>query len=147
LGARVDGVDPRVDGPWRSGDLDAVLPGADAVTLHASLTESSRGLIDTARLDRLPAHAVVVNTARGELLDLEAAVTRVRDGRLGGLVADVFPVEPYPRLAELAHERVWTTPHSAGFVHDLGARVAEGVRAALSAWVIDGTVPYRVTSA
>jgi phosphoglycerate dehydrogenase-like enzyme len=141
FGAAPIGVDPAYGTP----DLDDVLDEADAVTLHCSLTKSSRGLLGSARLDRLAPHAVVVNTSRGEVLDVEAAVARVRDGRLRGLACDVFPVEPYPALAAgAAVPGVLFTPHSAGFVRDLGQRVARGVIAALSAWVSGDPLPHRV---
>ncbi len=142
MGARVFGVDPLLPEAPR---LEDVLPGADAVTLHCSLTESSRNLLSRERLALLPSHAVMVNTARGDVLDLEAALERVKSGRLRGLAVDVFPEEPWPGLAEAAAiPGVLLTPHSAGFVVDLGRKVAEGVGKALAAWK-NGEVPaYRV---
>lgn len=145
LGAEVVGVDPHVLSPWRRGTLDDVLPSLDALTLHCALSPTSRALLGPDRLDRLPGHAVVVNTARGEVLDVEAAVARVRDGRLRGLACDVFPAEPYPRLADGAVPGVWFTPHAAGFVHDLGRRVADELRAALGAWARGEPPPHVVS--
>jgi len=146
LGARVLGVDPdvRLPGVERV-DLHTALAAADAVTLHCSLTPTSRGLVGADALDRLRPHAVVVNTSRGEVLDVETAVARVRDGRLRGLACDVFPVEPYARLAATADlPAVWFTPHSAGYTADLGERVADGVSRALAAWVRGEDLPHRV---
>lgn len=145
LGATVHGVDPAgVPAPARPVVLDAGLAGCDAVTLHCSLTPSSRGLLSAARLDRLRPHAVVVNTARGGSLDVDAAVARVADGRLGGLGVDVFPDEPWPRMGAQAGARVLLTPHGAGYTDDLGERVARSVEAALEAWVAGGELPHRV---
>jgi phosphoglycerate dehydrogenase-like enzyme len=142
FGARVRGVDPGVDGAWT---IDDALVGADALTLHCALTPTSRGLLSATRLATLGAHAVVVNTARGECLDLDAAVDAVAGGRLRGVASDVFPVEPYPRLAsQAAVPGVWLSPHSAGFTHDLGARVASEVIASVAAWIAAGTVPSKV---
>lgn len=143
LGADVIGVDPYAapGGPT----LDEVLADADAVTLHCALSPSSRGLLSGERLGRLPRHAVVVNTARGESLDVEAAVERVATGTLGGLAVDVFPIEPYPHLARGQRiPGVMFTPHSAGYTHDLGARVAQGVYDALSAWCRGAPLPFDV---
>lgn len=136
LGAEVLGVDPvGVPGHVRRCAIDEALRAADAVTLHCSLTESSRGLLSGERLSMLAPHAVVVNTARGEVLDVRAAVERVREARLAGLAADVFPVEPYPGLAAgAAVPGVVFTPHSAGYTVDLGRRVAQGVIGALTQW-------------
>lgn len=145
LGAHPVGIDPLgVPEGVEPGDLGA-LAGCDAVTLHCSLTPASRGLLSATRLDQLGPHAVVVNTARGEVLDVEAAVQRVRDGRLRGLAVDVFPVEPYPALAAgAAVPGVVFTPHASGYTRGLGARVADGVLAALGAWVEGRPLPYRV---
>lgn len=108
----------------------------DALTVHCSLSSTSRSLIDAAALDRLPSHAVVVNTARGDVLNIADAVERVRSGRLRGVGCDVFPVEPYPELAGAGQvEGVWLSPHASGYTHDLGDRVAESVAVALEAWV------------
>jgi phosphoglycerate dehydrogenase-like enzyme len=145
LGATVLGVDPyRPD--RATSTLDDALPGADAVTLHCSLTPTSRGLLDAQRLARLPAHAVVVNTARGDVLDLDAALAAVGAGRLRGLAADVFPVEPYPRLADGAAPGVLFTPHASGYTAGLGARIAAEVGATLRAHV-DGRPPPNAVSA
>lgn len=146
LGAHVLGVDPAgVPAGVEAATLDEALVRSDAVTLHCSLTPTSRGLVGGRALDRLAPHAVVVNTARGAVLDVEAAVERVRSGRLRGLASDVFPEEPYPRLAVgAAVPGVWLTPHSAGYTADLGERVARGVVEALAAWVAGTPLPYRL---
>ncbi len=142
FGAQVRGVDPAIEGAWA---LDDALAGADAITLHCALTPTSRGLMDAPRLAALGAHAVVVNTARGECLDLDAAVDAVAHGRLRGVASDVFPVEPYPQLAaQAAVPGVWLSPHSAGFTHGLGSRVAAEVVASVAEWIATGTVPAKV---
>jgi len=146
LGAAVVGVDPFAADPGRPvHDLDEVLPTLDAITLHCQLTPSSRGLLSADRLARLPRHAVVVNTSRGEVLDVRAAVDAVRDGRLRALACDVFPEEPWPHLAQMAAvEGVSLTPHASGHVHDLGARVAREVAESLRAWVSGRPLPARI---
>jgi D-3-phosphoglycerate dehydrogenase len=145
LGAEVLGVDPAgVPAGVRAIALADGLHVADVVTLHCELTQSSRGILSAAALDALPAHAVVVNSARGAVLDVDAAVARVRDGRLRGLAVDVFPVEPWPGLAAAAIPGVILAPHAAGYTAGLGARVADGVTAALAAWVAGAPVPWAI---
>jgi phosphoglycerate dehydrogenase-like enzyme len=146
LGAEVLGVDPAgVPSPARAVDLQTALPSVDSVTVHCSLGPTSRDLLSADRLARLPAHGVVVNTARGEVLDVRAAVALVRAGRLRGLAVDVFPVEPYPDLAAAAAlPQVWFTPHGAGYTVDLGRKVAEGLAATVAAWRHGRAVPYPV---
>ena len=145
LGAEVLGIDPHVDLPGiESATLEDALPRLDALTLHASLPPEARGLVGRAELERLPRGAIVVNTARGDLLDPMAAAELVRAGHLGGLACDVFPAEPWPHLAEHAAPDVLLTPHASGFTHDLGRRVSEDVEAALTAWVEGRELPWRV---
>jgi phosphoglycerate dehydrogenase-like enzyme len=99
----------RVVGPAA---LDAELAAADIVVLAAPLTNTTAGLLDAARLDRLPAEAIVVNVARGSLLDEAALAERVRAGQLRGAVLDVFSVEPLPADSPLwGIPAVLLTPH------------------------------------
>ncbi|HVV81984.1 MAG TPA: NAD(P)-dependent oxidoreductase [Kofleriaceae bacterium] len=95
--------------------LLAALAAADAVSLHCPLTPRTRGLIDAEALAALPAHAIVVNVARGPIVDraaLEAALAR---GHLGGVGLDVFWQEPWdPRDPLFAHPKVVTLPHVGG---------------------------------
>ena len=82
------------------------------VVLAAPLTSNTAGLLDGKRLDLLPRSAIVVNVARGALLDEEALVVRLRDGRLRGAVLDVFREEPLGTFSPLWQLRqVLITPH------------------------------------
>ncbi|MEM7789752.1 MAG: NAD(P)-dependent oxidoreductase, partial [Bacteroidota bacterium] len=146
FGARVWGCDPAgVPSGVRSVDLDRALSQVDAVTLHCALTSETRGLLSANRIGRLQSHAVLVNTARGRLLDVDAAVAAMREGALGGLAVDVFPDEPWPGLqAAAAVPGVWLTPHAAGVDRSLGERVANEVGASLEAWASGQPLPHPV---
>ncbi len=103
--ARVIGVDA----------IDFALPSADVVVLAAPLTALSRGVLDARRLALLPASAIVVNVARGALMDEEALVAALDSGRLRGAYLDVFRREPLPETNVLwTHPRVLITPHVSG---------------------------------
>ncbi|GAC1516321.1 MAG: D-2-hydroxyacid dehydrogenase [Gemmatimonadaceae bacterium] len=106
------GVPPgfsRVCGPE---GLDAELPGADVVVLTAPLTAATRELMTAARLRTLPAGAIVVNVARGALVDEVELVALIRAKRLRGAVLDVFRHEPLPSDSPLWRVReVLLTPH------------------------------------
>ena len=94
--------------------LDAVLRDADVVVLACPLTEETRGLLSRQRIDALPAGAVVVNVARGQVLDEAALVDALVSGHLGGAALDVFDVEPLPAASPLWDlENVLVSPHSA----------------------------------
>lgn len=106
---------------------------ADILTLHCSLTESSRKLVDAAALARMKPGALLINTARGECVDLAAVLT---DERLAGCGLDVFDREPPPDLADLAlRENVLITPHSAGYHAGLGAAITREVLATIGAFL------------
>jgi phosphoglycerate dehydrogenase-like enzyme len=146
LGCTVWGTDPAgVPEGVVAVDLDEGLSGAGAVTVHCALSPTSRGLLSADRIARMRPDAVLVNTARGDVVDPEAAVRAVREERLAGFACDVFPTEPYPRLAEgAAVEGVWFTPHASGYTQGLGRRVAEGVAQGLAAWKEGRPQPYAV---
>ena len=120
LGARVTGVRRRVElGPPPGfervvalSELDRELPKHDVVVLAAPLTPDTAGLLTAARLDLLPPSAIVVNVARGAMIDDSALVDRLQRGRLRGAVLDVFREEPLAATSPLWHLRqVLLTPH------------------------------------
>jgi lactate dehydrogenase-like 2-hydroxyacid dehydrogenase len=92
-------------------ELDDLLAQADVVTLHVPLTAATHHLIGAAALARMKPTALLVNTARGGVVDTDALVEALRAGRIGGAALDVFEDEPSvdPRLLEL--EQVVLTPH------------------------------------
>ena len=99
----------RIVGPQ---SVDAELPAADVVVLTAPQTEATRGLLTRERLDLLPPHAIVVNVARGALLDETALAERLEKGRLRGAVLDVFQREPLAPESPLWQLRsALVTPH------------------------------------
>lgn len=76
--------------------LEVVLSQADIISLHLALTPETRGIIGAQALDRLRPGAVVINTARGALIDEAELVARLNDGRIAGAGIDVFEIEPLP---------------------------------------------------
>jgi glycerate dehydrogenase len=75
-------------------DLDELLPRLDVLSLHCPLTTQTTGLIGAPQLARMKRDAVLVNTARGGLVDAQALADALRGGRLGGAAIDVLPQEP-----------------------------------------------------
>ncbi len=146
-GARVLGTDPAgVPDGVNEMSLEEGLASCDAVTLHCNLHAGTVGLLSAERLALLPPRAVVVNTARGPLLDVDAAVRAVRERKLRGLYVDVFSEEPWPAMAAAAAvEGVVLAPHAAGYVAGLGANIAAEVGAALRAWASGGRIRHLVT--
>jgi phosphoglycerate dehydrogenase-like enzyme len=94
--------------------LDDLLGQSDVVCLHAMVTSQTRHMIDAAALRRMKPHAVVVNTARGVLVDEDALVNALLEGRIGGACLDVFASEPVPASNPLlGAPRTLVSPHLA----------------------------------
>jgi phosphoglycerate dehydrogenase-like enzyme len=115
LGARVTGVGrPGGPHPVTTDDLDAVLPGTDILVLATPLTPATGNLIDAGRVAALPDGAIVVNVARGPVIDEDALTAHLSSGRLGGAALDVFRDEPLPATSPLWDlPNVLVSPHSA----------------------------------
>ena len=94
-------------------DLNELLGWADVLSLHCPLTEETRGLLTRERIALLRPEAVVINTARGGVLDQEALVEALAERRLGGAGLDVFCDEPHVPPALRALPNVVLTPHIA----------------------------------
>lgn len=95
-------------------ELPNLLARADIVTLHAPLTPETRGLIDDNALARMQPEAVLVNTARGPIIDLPALARALQEGRLAGAALDVVDPEPLPAHSPFyGMPNVILTPHSA----------------------------------
>ncbi|RZQ60568.1 2-hydroxyacid dehydrogenase [Amycolatopsis suaedae] len=142
FGARVLVADPYADPAAVTADgarlveLDELLRGSAVVSLHARLTEETRHLIDAAKLELLPHGAVLVNTARGGLLDYAPLPDLLRSGRLGALALDVYDVEPPPADWALRDvPNVIATPHLAGASRQTAQRAARIVAAEVGRYV------------
>jgi phosphoglycerate dehydrogenase-like enzyme len=114
--------------------LDELLECCDIVSLHLPLNEVTRGIIDTGRLARMPTGAILVNAARGGLIDEVALKEAIKGGRLGGAVLDVFAVEPPEDREWLELPGVLVTPHIGGSSEEavlaMGRAAIDGLTAA-----------------
>lgn len=120
FGMRVRVFDPYLrgelpDGVERAADLDGLLASARVVTLHARLTDENRGLIGAREIALMPPGSVLVNCARGGLLDYDALCDALDSGHLYAAACDVLPSEPLPPDHRILRTpRLTVTPHLAG---------------------------------
>jgi phosphoglycerate dehydrogenase-like enzyme len=114
FGVELLACDPAGTDGIPTADLAGLLRRADVVSLHLPLTEATRGVIGAAELDLMPAHAVLVNTSRGGLVDEAELARRLRDGRLRAAALDVFEDEPAVSPALTALPNVVLSPHVGG---------------------------------
>ncbi|HEX6571863.1 MAG TPA: NAD(P)-dependent oxidoreductase [Steroidobacteraceae bacterium] len=106
-------------------DLDQMLPQVDVLSLHCPLTPQTRGLVGAAQLAAMKPDALLINTARGALVDSQALADALRSGRLGGAAIDVLPQEPPVDgnpLLEPDIPNLIVTPHVAWAARDARQR-------------------------
>ncbi len=121
-------------------ELDAVLREADVVSLYASLTPDTRGMIGAREIALMKPTAFLVNIARGELVDEAALTDALRERRIAGAGLDVFETEPLLDSPLFALDNVVLTPHQAGLA--AGAKAAAALRAVNNALAaLEGRMP------
>jgi glyoxylate reductase len=114
----------------RENDLDEILRRSDFVSLHTPLTPDTRGLIGARELALMQPHAILVNTARGEVVDTEALVDALEAGQIGGAALDVTDPEPLP-----ADHPLLSAPHVTVVPH-IGSATTR-TRAAMADMAVD----------
>ncbi|MEX2163048.1 MAG: hydroxyacid dehydrogenase [Sulfuricaulis sp.] len=133
LGMRVLGFDPAVDSKsaaWekagaRSVTLDELITTSDAVSLHLPLTPETKNIFDRSRIASMKRDAVLINSARGGIVDETALADLLRSGHLAGAALDVFAKEPLPAGSPLADcPNLLLTPHIAGLTRESNQRVS-----------------------
>jgi D-3-phosphoglycerate dehydrogenase / 2-oxoglutarate reductase len=119
--------------------LDELLAASEFVTLHVPLTDQTRNLLNAERIARLRPGALLVNCARGGVVDERALLQALEEERVGGVALDVFAEEPPQDLALARHPRVVATPHIGAQTREAQERVAtETARMVLDA--LDGSL-------
>jgi len=122
------------DGAYPNTGLDKLLENSDIISLHCPLTEDNRRLIDAEAIGRMKSSAVVINTARGGLIDEKALFEALESGRIAGAGVDVLSEEP-PKKGNilLGAKNIIVTPHSAWSTREARQRLidetAQNIRA------------------
>ncbi len=113
------------DGAVACAGLEEVLQTADVVSLHVPLLDSTRGLLNAERIAAMKPGAVLINTARGGIVDEVALAESLKRGHLGGAAIDVFGTEPLPAAPHFqACPNLVLTPHIAGLTAEANTRVS-----------------------
>jgi D-3-phosphoglycerate dehydrogenase / 2-oxoglutarate reductase len=131
-------------------DIDELLSMSDIVSLHTPLLPSTRNLMSAERLTKMKSGALLINTARGEIVDEEALADALESGQLGGAGLDSFVTEPPAKSRLWSMVNVIMTPHVAGVTADAKSAIsrisAENASAFLEGAQIDAkyvVVPNR----
>jgi (S)-sulfolactate dehydrogenase len=108
--------------------FDQILSGCDVVSLHTPLTPQTRRMVDADALRRMRSGAILINAARGGIVDEAALAVALSSGRLGGAALDVFETEPLSPAAAVVFKNIPNlilTPHIAGVTEESNVRVSE----------------------
>ena len=120
--------------------FEPLLEKSDVISLHVPLTPQTRHLIDQAALARMKPGAVLINSARGGIVDEAALAAALQSGRLGGAAIDVFDLEPLPADSALAvAPNLILTPHIAGVTLESNIRVSTLIAEKVDAYLRAGT--------
>ena len=123
---RRPGKSPDADRIITFDELDAGIPKADVVVIACALTEQTKELVDEAFLSKLKSSCVLVNIARGDIVDESALLAKLDADCLDYAVLDVFREEPLPAESPFwAHDRVHVTPHASNQGNATGPRAVE----------------------
>lgn len=121
-------ADVMIDGITRIGNLEELVENSDVMSLHVPLTPQTRNLIDERVLGLARPHAILVNTARGGIIDEEALARALTTGVIGAAGLDVFESEPpHPEHPLWQLDNAIVTPHIAGLTEDTAAHMALAV--------------------
>ena len=117
-------------------EIDDVFSRADVISLHVPATDETKGMVNAARLGKMKQSAFLVNCARGALVDENALLAAIEDGKIAGAALDVYSKEP-PECRELVeHPKVLSTPHLGASTREaqinVGVQIAEQIVAALT---------------
>ena len=109
----------------RAAGLDEVIATADVVSLHVPLVDTTRNLFDARRIASMKKGAVLINSARGGIVDEAALAAALKSGALGGAAIDVFATEPVPATGHFKDcPNLLLTPHIAGVTAEANERVS-----------------------
>ena len=125
-------------------DLETIFTQSDIVTLHAPLLPATRNVANHERMSRMKPGAIVINAARGGLVDEDALCDLLDAGKLGGAGLDVFAHEPPGEHRLFAHHNVVLTPHLGGSTAEAQERAAIAAARAVCAYLAGETPPGRV---
>ena len=121
-------------------ELDELLQRADAITLHTPLTDQTRNILSKENLEKAKKGVLVVNCARGGLVDETALKDGLDSGHIGGAALDVYETEPATGHPLFGHERVVATPHLGAATREAQENVAIQIAEQMSDYLLSGAV-------
>ena len=139
LGAEVIAYKRTPDNEYNCVDIDTLCKRADIISIHTPLNKNTENLINKQRIALMKKNAVVINVARGKVMDEEAAAEAVLNGQIGGLGVDVYSTEPlpenHPYTRLYGSKNVILTPHMAWGAYEARIRCMEEIKKNIEAYI------------
>ena len=132
IGVDVGGINVRV--PVRLVDMKQLLAQADAISVHIPMPKDGRPVIGEAEFAQMKKGVVIVNTARGGVIDEDALIAAITSGKVRGAALDVFTNEPSPRTDLLAMDQISLSPHIGGATVEAQDRVGDELAEQIISW-------------
>jgi len=126
---------------WRT--LEELMAESDIIAICCPLTPETRGMIDADRIARMKPEAILINVARGAIVDDDALLAALRENRIGGAALDVFDTPPEPDHPYFSFDNVLVTPHMAGISEESMERMGTGAIAEVIR-VLEGRLPVNL---
>ncbi len=132
IGVEIGGMHVRV--PVRLVDMAQLLAQADAITIHVPAQKGGQPLLGEAEFAQMKNGVVIINTARGGIVDEDALITAIKSGKVRGAALDVFAGEPEPRADILAMDQISLSPHIGGATVEAQGRVGDELAEQIISW-------------
>ncbi|MGM0381736.1 MAG: 2-hydroxyacid dehydrogenase, partial [bacterium] len=124
--------------------LHQIIQQATVLTLHASLNNSTHELINRSTLQQMPPSTLLINTARGKMINLPDLSRALENNEIAGAALDVFPQEPPSKPTLLKNNKLLTTPHAAGFGPGLLNDLRSELISTINSYRNDEKLPYEI---
>lgn len=125
-------------------DIDTLCKECDIISLHCPLNDSTKGIINEKRLSLMKRNAILVNEARGAVVDERAVANAIKSGSIGGFGCDVYSTEPFskehPYTEIMNYPNVLLTPHAAWGAYEARARCVETIAANIESFMSNKTL-------
>ncbi|MFK8038885.1 MAG: D-2-hydroxyacid dehydrogenase [Crocinitomicaceae bacterium] len=106
-------------------DFEATLPSLDYISLHVPKQANGNAVINQSEIDKMKSGVILINAARGGVVNEDALITGINSGKIRAAALDVFENEPSPRADLLAHEQIASTPHIGAATVEAQSRIGE----------------------
>ncbi|QIK56916.1 phosphoglycerate dehydrogenase [Erysipelothrix sp. HDW6A] len=124
-------------------DLNKLISESDVISLHVPYVKGTKPIIGSEEVEMMKDSALLVNTARAQLVDEQSVIEALNTGKIGGYARDVYPVEPPEFDLSFQKNQIISTPHIGGATYEANLRMGMTVANNIKAYINEEKIPYR----